>query len=320
MIDLTELKIGAGGWSYFNVPHRDKLKAYSKVFDSVEVNSTFYEYPSTELVMSWRKRVPSGFEFSVRCHRDLTHKYLLAPREESYQALEKMLSICSLLRAETLILVTPATMKFPNSRLEAIRAFLQSADTGNVKLVWEIRRPSTLSYNPRLSKLMEDAGIVHCVDISRHETPLTSSDLLYSRLFGPGIHNVYQYTDEELAVIHKVAMDSGFKKTVLTFHGTRMYKDASRLKFFEQTGQFPRVTRSLGLESLVEVLEEDLRLPATKRELLIQQGWKVVDIAAGHRVKVSELLGHLAEGVYSNLEQILETLQRTESLETLLSG
>ena len=236
------------------------------------------------------------------------------PREESYQVLEKMLSICRLLRAETLILVTPATMELTSSRLDAIGAFLQSADTGDVQLVWEIRKPSTLGYDPRLLRLMKDAGIVHCVDISRHETPMTKSDLLYTRLFGLGMQNIYQYTDEELSNIHKVAVDSGFRKAVLSFHGTRMYKDASRLKFFEQTGQFPRVTKSTGLESLGEVLAEDVRLPTTKRELLMRQGWKIVDITPIRRMKASELLGQLTEGVYSSIEQILETLGRIDSL------
>jgi len=317
MIDLTELRIGAGGWSYFNIPHRDRLHAYSRVFDFVEVNSTFYRYPSSEIVMSWRNRASTSFEFGVRCHRDLTHRYLLDPREESYQVLKKMLSICGLLRAETLILVTPATMEFTSSRLDAIESFLHSADTGNVQFVWEIRRPSTLDYDPRLLRLVKDAGIVHCVDISKHETPMTKSDLLYTRLFGLGIQNVYQYTDAELTNIHKVATDSGFRKAVLSFHGTRMYKDASRLKFFEQTGQFPRVTESIGLESLGEVLAEDVRLPATKRELLMQQGWKVVDITARRRVKASELLRQLVEGTYSSIEQILDTLGRAGSLKNL---
>ena len=177
------------------------MQAYSRVFDFVEVNSTFYGYPSSEMVRSWRTRVPMGFEFGVRCHRDLTHKYLLEPRDESYQVLKRMLSICSLLKAETLILQTPATLEFTNSRMDAIRTFLQSADTGHVQLVWEIRRPSTLDYPPSLSGLMKDVGIVHCVDISRHEKSITKSDLLNTRLFGLGNQNVYQYTDEELTNI-----------------------------------------------------------------------------------------------------------------------
>jgi len=38
---LVETLIGTGGWSYFNVPD-DRLRAYSKAFKTVEVNSTIF--------------------------------------------------------------------------------------------------------------------------------------------------------------------------------------------------------------------------------------------------------------------------------------
>ncbi len=72
---MSQVYIGAGGWAYFFVPRMDSLIAYAKAFDFVEVNSTFYENPSMQMVRSWRRQVPEGFMFSVRCHKDLTHKY-----------------------------------------------------------------------------------------------------------------------------------------------------------------------------------------------------------------------------------------------------
>ncbi|MBE0524458.1 MAG: DUF72 domain-containing protein, partial [Methanosarcinales archaeon] len=47
---MSEYKIGAGGWAYFNIPGMDPLKAYSQAFDFVEVNTTFYQTPSREMV------------------------------------------------------------------------------------------------------------------------------------------------------------------------------------------------------------------------------------------------------------------------------
>ena len=76
---MSEYRIGAGGWGYFDIPGADPLKVYSKAFDFVEVNSTFYNIPSLKTVDSWARRVPETFTFSVKCHRDLTHKYLLSP-------------------------------------------------------------------------------------------------------------------------------------------------------------------------------------------------------------------------------------------------
>ena len=44
-----------------------------------------------------------------------------------------------------------------------------------------------------------------------------------------------------------------------TFHGARMYSDAARLKVYEKSGTFPKVTKSAGLASLKTVLEEDAK-------------------------------------------------------------
>ena len=165
--------IGAGGWAYFKVPGLDSLAAYSKAYDFVEVNSTFYTTPSLETVRSWRQRVPDDFMFSVRCHKDLTHKYLLSPRKENYEILNQSLRICSELRAEIMHIQTPPTFN-PDENLKNILDFFSSVDPGNVRLAWEIRG----KVSDRIVNLMHDKGIIHCTDISR-EMPAVDSDMMY---------------------------------------------------------------------------------------------------------------------------------------------
>lgn len=307
---MTEVRIGAGGWAYFKVPGIDPLTAYSKAFDFVEVNSTFYEFPAMRVVESWRKRVPPSFEFAVRCHKDLTHTYKFEPGEESFRVFSRMTSVCDALKARILHLETPTTMEFTASKLKSIRDFLNSADTKGIRLVWEVRKRVDETYSPEVLKILQDFNIAHCVDISKGEKPTVQSDLLYTRLFGLGTHNIYQYTDEELRNIQEKSVGEGFEKAFLCFHGVRMYKDAARLKVFEKTGRFPRATKSVGLASLEEVLREDVRLPAAKGELVAQQGWKVIDITPDKRIRVSLLLEQLPEGSYASITQILETLRQ----------
>ncbi len=111
------LYIGAGGWAYFNVPGKDSLTEYSRAFDFVEVNSTFYKTPSIEMVRSWRGKVQDNFMFSVRCHKDLTHKYLLSSCRESFEILSRSLRICSELNAEILHIQTPSSFN-PDEKLK----------------------------------------------------------------------------------------------------------------------------------------------------------------------------------------------------------
>ena len=47
---MIDYLVGTGGWSYFNVPNKPRLRVYSEIFNFVEVNYTFYEYPSIQTV------------------------------------------------------------------------------------------------------------------------------------------------------------------------------------------------------------------------------------------------------------------------------
>ena len=56
------IKIGCTGWSYLgwsgtfypkNLTSSDWLKYYSKIFDTTEINSTFYKIPTQEIVRKW---------------------------------------------------------------------------------------------------------------------------------------------------------------------------------------------------------------------------------------------------------------------------
>ncbi|WP_287587049.1 hypothetical protein, partial [Candidatus Borrarchaeum sp.] len=132
------------------------------------------------------------------------------------------------------------------------------------------------------------------------------SDVLYSRLFGKGRHTLYQFTDSELKEINQKARELKARKIMLAFHGIRMYKDAARLKVFLKSGSFPRITKKLGLESLREVLMEDTKFPITKKGLLEEQGWKVIDKSETERVHASYYLELVPERTYENVEEIIK--------------
>jgi uncharacterized protein YecE (DUF72 family) len=49
------------------------LEAYAGVFDTVEVNSTFYRLARRDAVAGWVSQTPTEFEFAVKASRYLTH-------------------------------------------------------------------------------------------------------------------------------------------------------------------------------------------------------------------------------------------------------
>lgn len=312
---MVEHRIGAGGWAYFQVPGMDPLTAYSKAFDFVEVNSTFYETPPIKQVAVWREKVSSAFEFSVRCHKDLTHKYKLEPSNESHRILLENLQICRTLRAPLMQLQTPQSFKVTKQKADGVKDLLSSTSMEGVRIAWEIRSKREGESLPSyLQKIMQDLDIIHCVDLSR-EDPAYGSDIMYTRLFGKGKHNIYQFDDKELQQIHEKANKSKEKKVVLSFHGLKMYLDAARFKVYDEKLTFPPVTKSVGLSSLREVLSEDVKFPSTKKSLIEHEGWKVFDISPTERIHASEVLKKLPEKLYASLGEVIAALATADKVE-----
>ena len=303
---MTEYFVGAGGWAYFPVKVKPKLKAYAEVFNFVEVNSTFYEYPDPNVMEKWRRTVPPDFTFSVRCHQDLTHRIGLRPTDEAYHVLGQMVVYCGILRAPWLVLETPASCVLNDQTVDEASAFLASANLHGVRLAWETRAPVT----QKAQKMMQDHNIAHAVDLSR-ETPLFASDAIYTRLFGKGNHNIYQFSDDELKQIDHKILFSKAKTVSLAYHGVRMYTDAIRFANYKKTGKFPSVTGLTGVASAKAVLAEDTRFPVEKQELVENQGWKVFDASAEEHIHLTEWLQLLPEKTYGSLDEVVSALGAT---------
>lgn len=284
------------------------LVAYSRAFDFVEVNSTFYDIPSVRQVQSWRKMVPTNFEFAVRCNKALTHRHKFQQTTEAYEVLKKMTIICGALKAEILHLQTPPTFQPTKTNANLMRDFFSSTDLKNIRVALEIRGVKE-AVNSDFITMMQDYNMIHCVDLSKDEQPAYKSDMLYSRLFGKGSHNIYQPTDEELREIDGKASKGDHKTVAISFHFVKMYKDAARFKIYRQTGKFPMITRSNGMGSLVEVLQEDAKFPSSKRELVRHQGWKLIDLTETKRVHASYMLKELPEKMYNSVNEVVRTLE-----------
>jgi len=308
-----ETLIGAGGWAYFQVPRIDSLQAYSSAFNFVEVNSTFYEIPSLELVDSWRRRVVPNFEFAVRCHKDITHKYQMEPNEATLGTFRIMKCICEALRSRYLVLETPPTLNFNIEKLESVREIFANVDLKGLRIVWEIRRKRGKPIPSSLIALMHDYNMIHCVDFSKEDI-LLESDAVYTRIFGKGENNIYQFTDEELVEIDRKITKKNPETAVLSFHNVRMYKDAARYKIHKLTGSFPPATASEGLLSLREVLVEDTNFPITRQELIKHQGWKIVDLTGKKKIRATSLLEKLPDRIFRNVNEILDCLSETNPI------
>ncbi|MGZ8931929.1 MAG: DUF72 domain-containing protein, partial [Halobacteriota archaeon] len=73
---------------------RRYLEQYARFFHSVEVNSTFYQFPKEGQLKNWYNVTPDDFVFSVKLNRHITHTKRLY---DTRRALSDFFEICGVL-------------------------------------------------------------------------------------------------------------------------------------------------------------------------------------------------------------------------------
>src|SRR5512139_2698664 len=76
------IRVGTSGWRYEpwrgsfypeKLPHRNELAFAAGVFNSLEINGSFYSLQRVSSWQAWRDQVPEDFVFAVKGPRYMTH-------------------------------------------------------------------------------------------------------------------------------------------------------------------------------------------------------------------------------------------------------
>jgi uncharacterized protein YecE (DUF72 family) len=145
----TSIHLGTQGWSYddwkgtFYPPgakQEDRLPFYASVFDTVELDTTFYHPPRPSIARSWERHTPPGFRFAAKVPRALTHDALLrkagpllADFARSMEPLGEKLG--------PLLVQMPAEFTRTDANAAEVRRFLSDAPEG-LQLALELRHDS----------------------------------------------------------------------------------------------------------------------------------------------------------------------------------
>jgi uncharacterized protein YecE (DUF72 family) len=133
---MNKVHVGTMGWSYKfwtddfypeDLPAEKFLSQYSKHFDTVEVNNTFYRIPSESMTTKWKSETPDAFLFSAKFPRVITHQKMLKDCEEQ---VKKFIEEISRLQPK----LGPLLLQFPPSVkkdfVERLENFLASLPKG----------------------------------------------------------------------------------------------------------------------------------------------------------------------------------------------
>ena len=296
------IKIGCCGYP-------TSMKKYQENFHLVELNKTFYDYPRISTIVKWRESAPEDFEFTVKAHQDISHKFKLKA-ESSAASFGQMKQICKLLEAKILLIQTPASFR-PDS-LDDAKEFFEKMNSDGLTLAWETRGPlwEQKSVYQRLSKILEPSNVVHVTDPLK-AMPAYTSTVAYFRLHGLGKRMYYyQYSNEELKKLHASAksFENEGKEVYVLFNNLTMFDDALRFKHYIECGEFRSLTNNVGIKSMREMLE-GIKFPATRSIIFKAIGWKLVELEDVKQVKVDQLLKDIPPKTYNNADEVMQEVR-----------
>jgi uncharacterized protein YecE (DUF72 family) len=181
-------RIGCSGWVYADwrgvvyppeLRQREWFTHYATLFDTVEINATFYRLPTPSAVEGWAAQAPPGFEYSVKLGQFGTHrKKLLDPAGWLANHLDRVRRLGAGLGPNLVQL--PPRWKRNTERLDA---FLTAAPH-DLRWAVEIRDPSWL--HDDVYAVLERHGAALCIhDLLPDHPWILTTDWTYVRFHGP---------------------------------------------------------------------------------------------------------------------------------------
>ena len=135
----------------------DYLAYYSRVFPTVELDTTYYRIPSKELVRRWDTHTPATFVFSAKLCKEITHERML---KDCGTLLSAFVGNMSLLDKKLGVLVVQLPPQFKETEIETLKAFLKALPSG-FKFAVEVRDRKFLT--DEFFTLLRDHNVGFCM-------------------------------------------------------------------------------------------------------------------------------------------------------------
>ncbi|MFX0201281.1 MAG: DUF72 domain-containing protein [Candidatus Hodarchaeota archaeon] len=200
------IRLGTAGWKYddwvgsFYPSKKHQFVYFSKIFNTAEINSTFYNFPSRKVVATW-SRAPDDFIFTAKVPQEVTHKLRLDVSKGADQRMQDYLQLMAPLRDARrlgpLLIQLPPSFDF--KQVDVLDAFLQTLP-GQWEFVVEFRHLSWMQ--DATFDLLRRYQVAYCIV----DEPLLPSRVevtapfSYIRWHGHGkkLWYYYMYNQEEL--------------------------------------------------------------------------------------------------------------------------
>lgn len=198
---LTDLLFGTSGWSYkdwvgpFYEKASKMFSHYFQYFNTVEVNSTFYRYPSEAMIYGLSRTAPKNFIFSVKIPRLITHEKRLDLSRKIRNDLLRFLELLEPLnksgRLGCLLIQLPPSFIYDQD-VESLESFLKILP-GAYEFAVEFRDHSWVRDDTW--QLLKKNNVAYCIvdePLLPPEVHVTAN-FAYFRWHGRGMRPWYNY-------------------------------------------------------------------------------------------------------------------------------
>lgn len=186
---MVDWYLGTVGFSYQDwndvfypdgTPARHYLAHYSQIFNSVEIDSTFYGTPPPERVQQWARTVPPGFRFGVKTPRQITHELRLVDAMGPMKVFLERMSLLEEKLGPVLIQLPPS---LADGEIDAVNRFISGLPP-EWRYAVEFRHPSW--FTPQTADLLaaHDIGWVSTAYADLPRQVVSTTDFLYIRWLG----------------------------------------------------------------------------------------------------------------------------------------
>ncbi|MDB5285894.1 MAG: hypothetical protein JWR05_843 [Mucilaginibacter sp.] len=179
---------------------KSRLTYYASLFNSIEINSSFYKVPMASTVKKWTSEVPDGFRFTFKLWRDITHNKGLVFNPADVDRFMQVIDGIGNKKGCLLIQFPPSVMVASFNQLEKLLTSIQNADTMQQwNVAAEFRNPSWYLEDVYAMLDTYNAGMV-IQDMPASLTPMIdfSTPFVYLRFHGPNGGYKGTYTDDFL--------------------------------------------------------------------------------------------------------------------------
>ncbi|NQS79216.1 MAG: DUF72 domain-containing protein [Methanoculleus bourgensis] len=225
-----EVHVGTSGWAYaWNRGGSLAWFAERSGLDAIELNASFYGFPSEKSVLSWAD-AGSGLRWSIKVNRSVTHRHRFNEKAVAVweRFRERFLPLDDLV--DFYLFQAPPAFGDVNR----ILAFAGATGLGD-RCAVEIRNPGVLGDDETCRRLQE-AVVLVSVDSPDFRERVFPAGVVYLRVHGREDWYRHDYTDAELAGIRdRIAAISPERAYIFFNNNHAMLKNArAMMRLFEQ--------------------------------------------------------------------------------------